>query len=648
MSYCKLLIGAAAMALLTACVKDHDGGGKLPADKEEATPFDFATSKKAELDIRFTAMPHNARVDVYTQNPLSVNDWKDYVCDEALRPIVSGYTDAEGRLSLPVELAAGVERLYAYSPSLGAPVLLEADATSGTIRFDEHRTAAPRTATATRAEADTKVYWTKWNKQHFNFIENDAWSWSGAGRPAYLTEKPMKLDAETLNRIENAIPKGEKFELIMAQRSEIEISEDANVSLYFVSNSSARRNALAYFTYTSTLPSQEEINRTLTVLFPNLSTEALAAGEGVMLAYRDPATGSWSDRFPAGVKIGFVLLVDAWKQNGKIDNPVHAVYSHKNFNSYEIKGTAGDDGAILADRPHMAAFKAGEHFVLTFEDLPYMDRASSKHYGDFSDNVFVMTANPIEALPDVPSVDDSTLPPYVTSYEARGILAFEDNWPYKGDYDLNDVVVKYDSKLHLNYEYDYNAIEETYTFLNNGGQYKNGFGIEYGFDRSVLDMERCTFEVTTPDGTTLAAPAFDEELERATLMLFEDAAAVPQFTEFRVTLVFRTPQLAWGFVLPPYNPFITVNDKGGLRKEVHLVDHKPTPKADPALLHFGDDLSGEGRYYVSSARYPFALGLTGADEYRLPNEKQGIGEAYPRFDSWVASGGTKDTDWYFD
>ena len=29
----------------------------------------------------------------------------------------------------------------------------------------------------------------------------------------------------------------------------------------------------------------------------------------------------------------------------------------------------------------------------------------------------------------------------------KGILAFEDNWPSKGDYDLNDVIVKYSSIL---------------------------------------------------------------------------------------------------------------------------------------------------------------------------------------------------------
>lgn len=636
------LLVAASITVLAACTKDF--GEKAPSGDDTPVSFDFSTSQQVTLNVEYASLPHNTRVEVYTQNPLTVDALKDYVKDETLEPVIAGYTDSKGCLSLPVRLAAGDRKLYAYSPGLGVPVLLAAEVNGPVVTLGAADIAAPRTTASSRAIADTEVYWSKWSKQNFSFRACDAWSWNAEGRPSYLLDTPMQLDAETLNLIDAAIPKGKKFDLTSDQFEQIEISEDANVSLYFISNSSQRRNALAYFTYTNDVPTRNEINSTLTVLFPNLSSEALEAGEGVMLKYFDTTTDTWSDRIPAGTKIGFVLLVDAWQESGSPATASQAVYSHKNFNSYNIPS----ESSVMANRPHMTAFKAGEHFILSFEDLPYYENPNSKYNGDFSDDVFVMTANPIEALPEVPEVDGSVIPPYMTSYKDYGILAFEDNWPYKGDYDLNDVVVKYASELHISFDFDYNSIEETYTFLNNGGKYTNGFGIEYGFDLAALDLSKSSVKAVLPGGGTLDVPGFDEQLTKATLMLFTDAKNVPVGTEFRVTLVFQEPQLTWGFLLPPYNPFVTVNDMGGDRKEVHLTDHKPTPKADQLLFHTGHDLSGNGRYYISDSYYPFALDLSKAENYRMPTEKQRISEVYPRYDSWATSNGTKDKDWYLD
>lgn len=638
----RFIIGAAVLMFIVSCVKDID---RSNSNKNgNADSFDFVTSKQARVEVKYD-LPHNTRVELYTANPLSVDEFKNYVKDETLRPVASGYTDVEGCLSLPVRLAASDERIYAYSPSVGAPVLLSAPITGSKITLGASDAMTPRATPSTRAIAATDVYWTKWNKQTFSYRPCEDWSWDEKGRPGYLLDKPMELDAETLNRIDAAIPKGEKFELGLSQYSQIEISEEANVSIYFISNSSARRNALGYFTYTGEeIPSQKEINESLTILFPNLSNEALAVGEGVMLKRYDIATNTWSDRFPAGTKIGFVLLTDAWNDNGSVDTQAQPLYSHKKYNSYTIPGFS-----IMADRPHMAAFKAKEHFILSFEDLPHDQNPKSPNVGDFSDDVFVMTANPITALPDVPTIDGD-IPPFMRSYTDYGILAFEDNWPYKGDYDLNDVVVKYDSKLNISYDFDYNAIEETYTFLNNGGKYVNGFGIEYGFDLSALNLSKCSIKTLDADGNPveIEVPGFDTDLTKATLMLFADAAKVPVGTQFQITLVFNQPQFMIGFVLPPYNPFITVDDDGGLRKEVHLVDHTPTPKADPKFFNYGHDLSGKGRYYISDASYTFAIDLTKAETYRIPIEGKNIKNSYPRFESWVASGGTTDKDWYFD
>ena len=57
-----------------------------------------------------------------------------------------------------------------------------------------------------------------------------------------------------------------------------------------------------------------------------------------------------------------------------------------------------------------------------------------------------MTPELPEVKPTEPE-DDSSI---AYSIVYKGILAFEDNWPDKGDYDLNDMILKYNSVMYYN------------------------------------------------------------------------------------------------------------------------------------------------------------------------------------------------------
>lgn len=620
------------LTILASCIKEPGSGSKTG---NKANPFGFSTSQDITVSVKYT-MPRNTPVEIYAENPLGIDALKNYVKNETLKPVVRGFTDEKGEINdLPLTLPTWVSEVFVYSPGAAAPVLLGGKIENGKVEITPEKTVAPRKASSsTRAISDTDVFWKKWTKQNFSFVENPAWSYDGTGRPDYLAE-PMEISPRTLAIIDATVHKDEKFNAQHYQMEQIEISQDANVTLYFVSNGSARRNALAYYTFTGDHPSQDQINRSLTVLFPNLSSEALNTGDGVQLAYHDG--NEWSARIPAGTKIGFVLLTDAW--NGStVDKSGWATYSNKKCNSYFVENTN------IANRPHMAAFDAKGTFVLTFEDLPYSDRYPSAYAGNFSDDIFIVESNPITALPEPnPGVDDEqVMPPYMVAIEARGILGFEDNWPYTGDYDLNDIVVKYDSKLYLDYDYDYVGLDDTYTFLNNGGKYTNGFAVEYGFPTSAIDFEKTLISATNG----VALPEFDTSTEKATLMLLEDGKDIPTGTEYKITLVFKQPQPMFGFVQPPYNPFVHIDTvPGALRKEAHLSDKQPSAKADRNLLGTGDDRSSNGRYYITDGDYPFAINLSGAESFFVPEGKE-VGEIYPGYHGWVASKGTENKDWY--
>lgn len=60
---------------------------------------------------------------------------------------------------------------------------------------------------------------------------------------------------------------------------------------------------------------------------------------------------------------------------------------------------------------------------------------------NFSDVVITLKSNPVDAITDIPVTnpdEDKTSIDFL-----KGTYAFEDLWPSQGDYDMNDVVVRY-------------------------------------------------------------------------------------------------------------------------------------------------------------------------------------------------------------
>ena len=93
---------------------------------------------------------------------------------------------------------------------------------------------------------------------------------------------------------------------------------------------------------------------------------------------------------------------------------------------------------------------------------------------NFSDVVFTMTSNPVDAVTDIPSVDVND--GKKTANVLRGIYAFEDLWPSRGDYDMNDVMVRSDYEKVFN---EKGVFEESFmlkTFANFAGN-ANGLAV---------------------------------------------------------------------------------------------------------------------------------------------------------------------------
>lgn len=224
---------------------------------------------------------------------------------------------------------------------------------------------------------------------------------------------------------------------------------------------------------------------------------------------------------------------------------------------------------------------------------------------------------------------------------------FEDLWPYTGDYDMNDVMVKYSSKVYKNVLNNaVYKIETEYTPCHNGGQIQSGFGIQLTGLAPEL-VHKVTVDGAAPSNYMQGQP-LEPGQRYPTVLLFDDIEPVLDKT---ITVTFELNDATESTVAPPFNPFIFTDSDKIRGKEVHLVKQMPTDKADPSLFGTGHDVSrsGDNLYYVlvkEGKQYPFALNMSFMTDFPIPQEGKHIDDSYPRFRSWMESDGKSDKDWY--
>lgn len=647
------------VAGFTSCIdnaKDIYQGG---TENMEETPngFDFSTSKSVTVSIHYDNKTGNRiPFKIYTQNPIVVDEYKNYTLNEALIAPIEGYTNEKGDFVLSIEVAASTKEIYVYSSYIGMPMLMRGEVTGTQVNVSSE-TSEVKDISSSRSRAANDKYYTGWKEQTYNYTTYG--NWNNDGTPDYVnSEKALKykvdLTQDFYKLVNQFLPEKEIPSYSSYVYQTMTLDEDAEVFLSLVWHEGGRKNALAY--YIKNGDSQQAVNNGLVIAFPNLNG-GVQSGDVVQLKFPS-ANGTLVDEFPAGTTIGFALLVDAYK-NGEIAKKGNIMYSEKPYNSYAIADKNGNH--FMSDRPQMITGNVSGQIVLAFEDMPWLD-SKTNFAPDFRNDIFVIKANPIEALPDdIKPVepDDEENPPYDFTSSFNGIYAFEDNWPKAGDYDMNDVVVSYIRKLRLRGDYETNKlvmIEDEFQFLNNGATYKNAFGYELGAGLSSSDVT-----VAVESSYQCANQGMDEGLSKGTVMVFDDGRALGNSKPvFKIKTVLKKSMSYSEFMINSnkMNPFIVVNgmleDK---RTEVHLPKYPPTEKVNRDLFGTEQDAS-DADYYVSykDNKYPFALDLLGVqygrDEatnvptFKIPPEKEAIDVTYPDFGAWVTSGGKSETDWY--
>lgn len=605
---------------------EHDVYNPDNGKDDEKTPnsFDFSTTSSIQVNVKYD-VPEGYKVlfEIYLEDPFTIDKDGQIIKRTDLEPVIRRMTDGNGAYSgKEIINSDHGDEAYIYTSYIGVPTLFKTviagDAITADIKWD-----STDDNPQTRAEG--------WQAPKGYHVLG---TWSSKGYPHYLdTDNKITIPGDVLTIINTTLKEGGTCPKQYRQAIDFEINDpegrNAEVSIRIIGGTSGAASAFGYYCYRADASLSEIKKAPKCIVFPNTlmdnyynkKASGLQGGESVKLHYIDPDGVDQGTVFPNGVKIGWFLLNDSF-------------YGGNNKPFYSTTKLNGDG------RTHTAAFRIDDFVVLSFEDWTDQD------YNDIQFNVW---SNPIEAIinPDIPDIKpDGGNEDKKYSLEYKGIIAFEDNWPRKGDYDLNDVIVKYQSVLNFNDANQVLSTEDTYELLWSGATFKNGFAYQLNTERSNMSTEI----LEAP--TTFNGQGLDTDLSKATVNVFLSALDVTErntkTATYKIKNTFKTPLSHETLGIPPYNPlFIMVHDElKESRIEVHLVNYPPTEKADMALFHTEEDLSSvPTSYYVANGNYPFAIHLSGATNFNTP-ETHPIDKSFEHFMDWVNSNGTDYKDWY--
>ena len=688
----KIGLGLILAVFMAGCVDKSkyemsiNPGDSMPG--EVANSFDFSTVQKVNLNVDYSAFKTYGPVffGVYTENPfIEVEDAPDDQWNENVKPIYEDYTGENGKFNAVVELPAYAQHLYiATGNFFTGMMLLEADVKNGAASVVAENQQVVAARGGTRAEGDgvstadlSKLNLTTVGK---NKIYNDWKNWLGtwnsaSGRPDYLLTKTTNnsnlwISDEEMEGLYAAV--GTAFVSGSAMNDEyisypdLLLTQDSEVTFTLLGGSTCWKSSLGYYYYTDDNKPTKPSDINIIMLFPNTqdgqwARYALKNGEtyngiGVergdvvqLMYYPNIANNDNKDAttvFPKGTRIGFILKTQAWAMQGNnysIRCKNNKYYNNK-YNTWcattdglSYCSPIGNQGTFLNpngdSRGAKFSYKTknGDNYtIISFEDA--MDDQ------DFDDLIFALKPVGVFApLPEIANKKSST----------TGVYAFEDLWPNKGDYDLNDAIVN--AKHEKEFNDKGKIIKETFylTTYQNYVELTNGLALTLNTKKepSSIAMKKVASGSTeaeevsfTKDGNVYyLTEDFNGELG----------------TTYILELTYTNP-LESSADLASIQPFI-YRSEGNQNWEVHIPMEAPTTKMNTSYFGKGDDRSNpsDGSYFVRQGNYPFGFYLKNADIsafeetiLKRENESISIDKFFPGFLDWSISGGTTNQDWY--
>jgi LruC domain-containing protein len=511
-----------------------------------------------------------------------------------------------------------------------------------------------------------------------------------------LTSPLHTIDQEILDTLSASLPEWQKNHLthpeyFPSKEPELVIGENAETFVTFYSEGAGYRNALGFYTYDGdtnrTRPtSLDEIRANGVLIYPNASAE----GKGGTLKY---GTTVSLGKLSAGTKVLFFLVSDGWRPHWQPENIEVSLNNEAGntkedwiFSSWSSLNKEYDANSTLTvpNHKHVAMLwdevktvdgQEGRILLMGFEDIG-RDHGACDH--DFNDVLFSVSTSPMAALQEegggfaeappvldhdfdgvndvhdaYPEDPERAYNSYYPSATGAATLAYEDMWPREGDYDMNDVTVKFAINEIKDASYNVKEIVFEGVVQAHGAAYTDGFAIKLdtplsNIERATVDDENVTLKADS-DGNAIIYVIDDVSKSQVNgtdighmYNVFDAVTPAVLPDTFRLNIVLKDAQK---LMAPPYNPFITVNNGTYHNIEVHLPNFMPTAYADDLFGTRDDDSNlTTGKTYMTADNKPWALLIP--EDFAHPIEYNNIAEVYFHYNDWVQSAGTAYVDWY--
>jgi LruC domain-containing protein len=650
-----------------SCRKDDSSQNNVNQSKFEdlkiSPDFNFETSEERTFEI--TALDNldspiqSVRFDIYTAHP-----------DSGGVLVTSGATNSQGIFAGKISLPSLSESIVITTRYLGFP-------------FENNISLSGNTITAVYGGSQKSLNIKSSSMPFKSSLKSISGvpivymgTFNNMGVPNYLEPVNDPITQEFLNDVNASLPEKRPVPqynpeyLDHDNQTSISITQESDVWITFVHEGAGYKNVLGFYTYDVNNPPATVNNiSSISIIYPNVSFQGsgggLISGNKVLLG-----------RFPANVKIGWALLQNAF--NGTV-NPNAPIFYSDSWLNPETNSNIKQHTVQLLD-------PGRDLVIMSFED----QRRDGSCDNDFNDAIFYVTANPVEAIeysdmpvityvnPDTdqdgisdnfdefPNDPEKAFISYFPGQNSYGTLAYEDLWPDMGDYDFNDLVVKYRFSQITNGNNDVVQINSAIIPAAIGANLKTGLGFQFdGIPPSAI--ESVTGSVLTEHVITLSSNGTESGQSKAVFIAFDKAFSLfsditgvnpggmsaintypggrtgtPEVVSMEINFV--NPVNASSVGLAPFNPFLFYSKNRG--HEIHLPDYTPTDQADASYFGTESDDSnpGTGRYYKSDNNLPWALNVVDLYDYTI--EEVPINSAFVYFNNWAVSSGVQNKDWY--
>lgn len=529
-----------------------------------------------------------------------------------------------------------------------------------------------------------------WNNPSIQYYNSTSINWNSIGVPNYLDPVIDEITASVLSGINASVPENGHVPMIHPEYfkntvpTDLSITKDADVYIGFLYAGTSAQNTMGYYFYpTNNPPASPSQITNMYYIFPN-ADEPSYHGNQVVLS---PGNKVHIGTVKAGTSIGFFMIPNGWSSGSStpaghtINTGGYMYFSNPVWNPENNPSNSNPQPirhSVILNDPGF------NQFVVGFEDSynPNLQPTNSGN-NDYNDGVIYVSSTPITSInntgiPPVASATDTDgdgVPDiydafpndparayisYFPSSSTYGYVAFEDNWPMKGDYDMNDLVVKYQYEIISNAQNNIVEFYGNYTPIAAGAVYKNGFGVQFPFASSLV--AKVTGQQLKNNYINLAANGTEAKQTNAVIIPFDNyndlinnsngadfintKTNLPNVTgnTANIYVSFVNPLTPAQFGNAPFDMFAISNMRRGY--EIHLPNYAPTNLVDKTLFGTQDDASKQssGIYYVSGDNWPWAMNFL--QPFAYPVEGVNVKDAYPHFLDWAGSAGTLFSDWY--